>query len=161
MGETRIIALCEDEQQCIGHIRLMNKIAYALDESGDWEACRSVYPAVMVPIEMEDEEWDSNFRRFEYMIPRPVPEQKDQAQKSGEGELKHKKHTTDNKRKPDYVFCKEFQKEGRFQPSPHMEKYKDGTEVQMHHVCARCFLKNKEKNPHPETSEVCPLKGDN
>ena len=59
---------------------------------------------------------------------------------------------------PEVVFCKAFQKDKCTRQGDHIGQYKDETSpVTLRHICAKCWLKNKEKSQHPETSEACPL----
>ena len=51
-GESKIIALCDDSEEVQGRLRLMNKITYVMDDTGDWEHCREYFAAVMVSIEL-------------------------------------------------------------------------------------------------------------
>ena len=69
-GETKLIALEQDVDQYQGRLRIMNKVAYAYDDTGNWPACRSYYAAIIVAIERGEELWTSNFRRFDHMLPR-------------------------------------------------------------------------------------------
>ena len=61
-GETKIIATTQDFDEEQGRLRLLNNISYALDDTGNWSACRDYYTAIIVAIEKGEEEWVSNFR---------------------------------------------------------------------------------------------------
>ena len=147
-GETKIIAYCDDEDESQGRLRILNKIAYAYDETNNWIACREYYAAVLVAIEMQEEEWNSNFRRFELMLPRKIVT----------GKNKNKSEVEPKKRVPEVVFCKDFNKGSCVHGGAHYGKYKDENKVWLHHYCAKCLLKNKERRTHSENSDECPLK---
>ena len=72
-GESKIIATTEDFDEEQGRLRLMNNIGYAYDETNNWQACRAYYAAIMVGIELGEEQWTSNFCRFETMLPKGGP----------------------------------------------------------------------------------------
>ena len=161
-GETKIIAMSDEDEERNGRLRLMNKIAYAMDETSNWLACRQYYAAVVVAIEMGEEEWVSNFRRFENMLPKVVigaastirqgqhTANKSTNPKSIQGKSK-------SRRIPEVCFCKEYNRGDCTQESPHLGKYKDEIKpVMLHHYCAKCLLKSKIKMQHPENSEACP-----
>ena len=157
-GESKIIALVDEIQELRGRLRIMNKVAYCMDETGNWGACREYYAAVLVSIEMGEEEWDSNFRRFETMLPRRVVggiENRKIDKTWGKSERVKKV------RIPEVVFCRDYQKGRCSQEHTHKGKYKDEPGViNLEHICAKCWLKDKRKQIHPETSEACPYKMD-
>ena len=153
-GESKIIATTEDFDEEQGRLRLINKIAYAMDESNKWVACRDYYAAVVVAIELGEEEWSSNFRRFEFMLPRIIrgvgPPQ---VSKGG----KTIRESGRKNRVPETVFCKPYQRGLCPMKSSHLGTYKDHPEqVMLNHYCAKCLLKRKERLQHPETAEECP-----
>ena len=140
-GETKIIALEDYLDQAHGRLRIMNKIAYAMEESNNnWDACRDYYAAIMVALEMDEEAWTSSFRRFDsIMLPRKVAEDR----------RKTFKNSSDNrikKRIPEVVFCKEYNRGTCPQDSSHMGRYKDEKKrVLLEHCYAKCLLKTKER----------------
>ena len=152
VGESKIITLTDEVDELRGCLRLMNKISYAMDKTGNWQACRSFYAAVVVAIEMEEEDWTSNFHRFENMLPRK------QIYVETGYKGKNEKHNNKQswKRIPDTVFCRDYQKDQcKFQGS-HAVMYKEEN-IHMEHICAKCYLKNKTKSNHPGGSQACPL----
>ena len=163
-GESKIIALTDDESERNGRLRLMNKIAYAMDDTGDWVNCRNYYAAIVVAIEMGEEEWMSNFRRFESKLPRLIVTSNVITQGRVGGSKKFKvdrrvERVAERKRIPETCFCKDFNRGNCQFEGPHLGKYKDEPmAVTLHHYCAKCLLKNKQKLPHPETSEACLFK---
>ena len=160
MGESKIIALTDEQDEQNGRLRLMNKIAYAMDETNNWSACRDYCAAVVVAIEMGEEEWTSNHRRFESVLPRIVYTIDKQYNTSkGQSTKKQKHDRGDTKRRvPETCFCKLYNRGTCSEQANHMGKYKEEAKlVFLQHICAKCLLKNKEKSPHPENSEACPL----
>ena len=148
-GETKLIAMTEDMDKCHGRLRIMNKIAYAMDDvANSWQLCRAYYAAILVSIEREEERWTSNFRRFDNMLPR----------KMLVTELTKSKKSDKLRRIPDTVFCKEFNRGACQFSHSHMGKYKEETKrVLLEHICAKCWLKRKDKASHSENSNECPL----
>ena len=57
------------------------------------------------------------------------------------------------------VFCKEFNRGSCPYNESHMGKYKDEPRpVRLEHICAKCFLKSKERTFHSENLGECPYK---
>ena len=158
-GETKIISMSEDIDEMHGRLRLMNKIAYAMDDTGDWQHCREYYAAILVAIELGEESWTSSFRRYDYMIPRTVVTLHKTSHINSQD--KFAKINRQKVRIPEVVFCKDYQKGKCALQGDHTGRYKDEkTSVMLRHICARCWLKDKQKTQHPETSSACPLRGE-
>ena len=154
-GESKIIATTEDFDEEQGRLRLMNNIGYAYDETNNWQACRAYYATIMVGIELGEEQWTSNFCRFETMLPKGGPHYLGDRVNMSKDKVK----MGFKRRILDVVFCKEYQCNNcKFQTS-HLGQYKDEPgKVNLEHCCAKCWLRNKVKLAHPEMSEACPYK---
>ena len=130
-----------------------------MDETKNWEACREYYAAILVSIELGEEEWESNFRRFDNMLPRRVirmAENRDSVRKDKTGER------SERRRVPEIVFCKQYQRGNCTLQSPHWGRYKnEPNKVMMHHCCAKCILKDKVQRNHPEFDPECPNNNNN
>ena len=155
-GESKIIRICENLDELQGRLRIMNKIAYAMDESGEWEFCREYYAAVLVSIETGEEPWTSSFRRFENMLPRKLINVS--STKYRNSDIRSKQGGSNRPRIPEIIFCKEFQKGKCPETGDHAGKYKDERlTVTLRHICTKCWLKIKQKLKHPESSGACPF----
>ena len=69
---------------------------------------------------------------------------------------------TEKSKKPGVLettwFCKAFQKpEGCTKTAPHNAKVGNSFRT-VHHICANCWLKDKIKAYHPDSSQDCPYK---
>ena len=58
--------------------------------------------------------------------------------------------------KPALWFCGGYNRNKCNKVSPHDDKVR-GKLVQVHHICAACWIKNSSKQLHPECSQDCPL----
>ena len=151
-GETKVMAMADDIDELRGWLRIMNKIGYCMDETGNWQACRAYYAAVIVALEMGEENWDSNFRRFENMLPRKslMVEKLDKLDSRSKDRIRRR-------RVPELVFCKDYQRNNCEHQTAHQGKYKDEPGlVKLEHCCAKCWLRSKIKVQHPESSSACP-----
>ena len=57
------------------------------------------------------------------------------------------------------VFCKQFQRGTCDEESDHFGEL-NGQQRYLRHICAKCWLKQRKKAPHPEMDDSCPLKED-
>ena len=55
------------------------------------------------------------------------------------------------------MFCKGYQRGFCTYPQDHMGKL-NGESRFLRHICAKCWLMNKKKCPHPESSPDCPFR---
>ena len=139
-GELETIVMSDSNVEKKGRILLLRKIAHwKLQTNATWQQIRNTYAMIVRKIENCEITWEHNFDLFERHIYEKVQIKTEKTAKS----------------KAEW-FCKQYQKpEGCNKDPPHLMKI--GTTLKMvHHFCAACWIKDKSKRLHSESSNECP-----
>ena len=64
--EVRTIEVCTEPEEIIGRLRLLRKMSYL--RGNRWNVIRTMYAAVIRSIETGENNWSSNFDRFENIL---------------------------------------------------------------------------------------------
>ena len=144
-----------------GRLRLLRTLSVLLG-SYPWTAVRSVYAAVLRRIELGRMTWSSDigetmsFTLLTYAAKNPVgdsrPERQDRTN-SGKRNVgpSHKSSTGEAR----VWYCPEYQRGTCAHNEPH-QKEMYGKPVTVHHVCAKCLLRDRREAKHPDSSTACP-----
>ena len=128
-----------------GQNRIATESIWKLRSNVSWPQVRNAYAHVIRKLKNQEIGWGANWDDFERHIYDKIAltTKTEKTKKSG-GEMTW--------------FCKNFQKpEGCVKESPHMAKVGNSFK-QVLHICANCWLKDKQKKFHPESSVECPHK---
>ena len=141
-GEARTIEMCTEPSQILGRLRLLQRLAYAKLRGYEWPLIWKMYAAILTSIEARENTWDSSFNRFESIL------------YSRQNTARHVQRERDNKK----WFCRDYNKpEGCTKPNLHRAPVGAAGIIRtVHHICATCYMKNKQENKHPEGHELCP-----
>ena len=149
-GELETVLASNDDYEKTGRIELLHCIAqWQLRSNVPWPQIRNTYAHILRKIENREITWSADWDRFEKHIYDKISNAPAKETKQTAARAKNEKG--------DFVwFCKQFQKlEGCSRESPHPGRI-GNTFRQMHHICASCWLRDKQKRPHPEISSECP-----
>ena len=156
-GELEIIS--EDglpESERIGRTKLLKKIVY-FSNTYDFEGLKEFYAAWVREIEMGLKTWLDSTHELESAVlskhvkPHKYFANKTSFKKDTRPSSKSNPSSDDEK----IWFCSLYQKNKCSNRANHMVVYKGKMRMAMH-ICATCWLKDKQKLEHPESSTACP-----
>ena len=151
-GELETIHTCENTVEREGRIDLLHRITqWFLRANVSWPQIRNTYAHILQKVENREISWNADWDRFERHIYDRVINASTKTERA--------RANTTKGTKPEFAwFCKEYQKlEGCPKDAPHPGRI--GNQVrQLHHICAACWIKEKQKRTHPECSNECPHK---
>ena len=112
-----------------------------------WKCVLNFHAAVLLEIERGHVKWGDNFQMLQTTtlaggILQP---------ESGAGQ------STKQSNENPAMFCRNFQKGTCGESTDHFGDVNGVTRF-VRHICANCWLQNRKRASHPETSELCPLK---
>lgn len=142
----------------VGRLNLLKKIVY-YSSTYDFKGLREFYAAWLREIEMGKKTWHDNSNEIESAIlNKHIRPQKSTTSKFGykKDSYTHtgsSKATTSEEEK--VWFCSLYQKNKCSNRANHMIVVKGKMRMAMH-ICATCWLKDKKKLEHPESSTACP-----
>ena len=142
-GECRTILKTDNEEELIGRLRILSKIAYMYNQCQDWEKARNAYFAILSSIEEGESYWTSSFGHYDIMCP----------PRSEDGQKGEGKALVKIKTKKDF-FCREYQKAECQLNAPHRSWIKNSYE-NVEHYCAVCYKLKLGKLSHVPHSEGC------
>ena len=156
-GELEIIALTVDMVEKLGRQNFLQKMMYHAGKY-EWDCLLDLYAAVIKSIESGEKSWDDNFQDIEHMILSLRPVSRVGHDKSKVWASSAQKSTGTTSRSHRVMFCAPFQsgdcKEGEVhQASVYGKKYT------VRHICAKCWMNDKEMRSHNEASACCPFLG--
>ena len=143
-----------------GRLNLIRMLAHLLG-AYPWAAVRGVYAAVLRKIEQGQLSWSSDFHQTMHfsLLTTTGPVRSDTAAgdaraptSSGRRRAGLSNPVSDNAK---IWFCSEFQKNSCAHKEAH-QKELYGKIVTVHHICAKCLLKDRREVKHPESSLACP-----
>ncbi len=98
--------------------------------------------------------WDQDVSRLEQQMLMAFPFQmKSKIDESGNGSKRNK--PAFNKKSKKLWFCSAYQKGECTYSDKHMVDV-NGKQMNAHHICASCWVTDKVKASHPDTSPSCP-----
>ena len=153
-GELVTIGNAVNKQEVKGRTSLLQRIAtWRLRTNVSWPQIRQAFSHILRKIEDHEIDWTANWDEYERRI-------YDKVLITGNPNNSNTGSTNRPRRTNQEViwFCKAFQKlEGCPKEAPHQGRV--GNIVrQMHHICAACWLRDKVKKNHSESSSECPQK---
>ena len=144
-GECRTIMKVQSENELVGRLQVLSKVAYLYDQCRDWEKARNAYFAILSSIEEGEASWVSSFGHYDIMCPPKAEEpQKGEPRVVPRGRPQKKE-----------FFCRDYQKGDCGIPPPHKAWIKNSYEV-VDHFCAGCFKQKLGNVPHGQ--DECPNK---
>ena len=160
-GELEIITSSSvKSQEKQGRLNLLKSLAYHRASDADMSIVRGIYAAVLRRIELGQATWASDFSLFQHQVYVAKLAEIQRAKATQPRRQAGKKSSEFRKKEGRTYFCRPYQRNVcDFLESPHPGEIK-GVEVQVHHICARCYLKDREVLQHPETSSACPHFGE-
>lgn len=159
-GELEIITEARtDKTERMGRLDLLKKLMY-LSSSYELSTIKAYYAAVLREVELGHKTWKDDFQYVESAIlNKHVPKSRSSYQNSSykKTEFKSGKRQSDKKveNEDKLWFCAAYQRNKCQHKSSHTLVLK-GKMHYAHHVCATCWLKDKKKLEHPESSSACP-----
>ena len=156
-GELEIIS--EDglpESERIGRTKLLKKIVY-FSNTYDFEGLKEFYAAWVREIEMGLKTWlDSTHELESAVLSKHVKPHKYFANKTSfKKDTRPSSKSNPSSDEEKIWFCSLYQKNKCSNRANHMVVYKGKMRMAMH-ICATCWLKDKQKLEHPESSTACP-----
>ena len=150
-GELEILSSGRiSESEFLGRLNLMRILAYE-SHVYPFRAISEWHSAYLHCIEMGRGDWSLSPYAIGQAIlarHRPMdPKSKSTNLKSGQSK--------DKQKKPVLWFCASYNRSRCSKESPHEDTVR-GKLVQVHHVCAACWIKSSAKQSHPESSTACP-----
>ncbi|MCH2416897.1 MAG: hypothetical protein MK195_09080, partial [Acidimicrobiales bacterium] len=147
------------EQQKVARISHLKELMY-LSTTHHWKNVLSYHAACLLEIERGHLRWGDSFQMLQSttlaggFLRNPSSsrggfqsqsnQNRDRASSSDEGRI---------------IFCRNFQRGNCHQSRDHYGQY-NGANQLLKHICATCWLTNRQVSPHSENSETCPLRGD-
>ena len=146
-GELSTIDTCQDIIEKIGRMQLLKRVAlWRLRVNVTWPQIRNAFAHILRRIENKEVTWESDWDTFEQHI-------YDKIANTVKNEKSKKSNIAES-----VWFCKAYQRqEGCAKDSPHLAKI-GANFRQVQHICASCWLKEKQRKLHPECSVDCPSK---
>lgn len=156
-GELEIIS--EDglpDSERIGRTKLLKKIVY-YSNTYEFEGLKDFYAAWVREIEMGLKTWlDSTHELESAVLSKHLKSYKNFGYKSGfKKDTRPSSKPTPSSDEEKIWFCSQYQKNKCANRANHMVVYKGKMRMAMH-ICATCWLKDKQKLEHPESSAACP-----
>lgn len=156
-GELEIIS--EDglpESERIGRTKLLKKIIY-FSNTYAFEGLKEFYAAWVREIEMGLKTWmDSTHELESAILGKHVKPHKYFGSKTSFKKDTHPSSKSNPSSDEEKIwFCSLYQKNKCSNRANHMVVYKGKMRMAMH-ICATCWLKDKQKLEHPESSTACP-----
>lgn len=159
-GELEIIdAKLTGSPEVKGRLSLLKNLAYNKANDIETSVVRSMYAAVLRKIELGQSTWRSDFTMTMHQV---LVGKMAKVKLGGQAKRATSKKDFGNKKKDNnkLYFCKAFQKNAcDVTDTPHKGEVR-GQEVQVHHICAKCYLKDREVLGHPESSSACQYFGE-
>ena len=115
----------------------------------DWSTILELHAAVVTEIERGHRNWGDSFLDVEQKIMSVASVKKDTFKSS-----KHASSKSSSVSNSSTMFCKAFQSDKCNKSSPHMLNI-GKKQFSVSHICATCWLVEKEKRDHPECSKEC------
>ena len=143
-GEITTISRTTSRNEKHGRIRLLQNISHwKLRNAVSWIQLRSVYALILRDIENEIITWHDDFNVYQHLLTDRPPVNTVRPRENRPNET---------------WFCRQFQRpEGCSKESPHNIKW-GNKDKWVQHICAKCWLRDKVKRYHAETSNECPNK---
>ena len=152
-GEISIIAaddLSESERK--GHVDLLKKIIY-YSKTYEFNGLIAFYAAWLREIELKKKSWSDDPQQIEAAIL-----SKYLLKNKGFSSFYKKENKADSNDDKTW-FCSDYQRNKCKHRSSHLKVHNDKQKLASH-ICASCWLKDKNKLEHPELSSSCPHLGD-
>ncbi len=145
-GETQhILANSPPADEVTGRLKLVQLVAYH-SKSYQWQACLNFFGAVLLEVERGLRTWsDCNFQETEASTLYQYPIPKKASVATAQSDLSAT------------FFCRAFN-QGQCSRSGDHDSFYRGQTRKMSHICAKCWIVDKTKKTHRETSDSCPHK---
>ena len=153
-GELVTIGNTTNKDEIKGRTQLLQRIAtWKLRTNVTWAQVRQAFAHILRRIEDHEITWKANWDDFERRIyDRVLPTNPTQGTSTvGQPRVRRSNNVEVT------WFCKAYQREGCTKESPHSGKIGNAFK-QLHHICAACWLKERVRRAHPESSLDCPQK---
>ena len=150
-GELEIIA-CVDVYavEKAGRLELLRKIAYYYG-TYEFAGLKSFYAAWLREIELGKKKWSDDSQQIETAILSKYVLKN----KAASNFKKDTSSNFNNSMEERVWFCSEFQRNKCLHKNNHLCVIK-GKQRMATHICASCWLKDRKKMEHPESSSCCP-----
>ncbi len=150
-GETQhMLVNNPPSEEVTGRLRLLQLVAYH-SKTYTWQSCLNFHGSVLLDIERGLRTWsDNNFQALEAQSLYQNPLNRGNlSSKSKSSQLETSQNGT--------LFCQDYNK-GKCRLQSEHECQIKGITRTVNHICAKCWIKEKVKRIHPETSGTCPNK---
>ena len=157
-GKLLIINAATDPDEILGRTQLLQRIAmWRLRNNVSWPQVRQTFAHILRRLEDREITWRANWDDFERRIYDKVHSTVYTTNQPPTTRPRRTNNAPSNNNEVVW-FCKNFQRiEGCPKDAPHPGRI-GNTFRQLHHICAACWLRDKVKKYHPETSSECPHK---
>ena len=157
-GELLTINSTIDMNEARGRTKLLQRVAmWRLRTNVSWPQVRQAFAAILRMVEDHEIGWNASWDDYERRIYDKVLSPSGSSTTSS-GSTGKPRRINNNNSDNIVWFCKNYQRiEGCSKEAPHQGRI--GNMVrQLHHICAACWLKDRIKRSHSESSSECPQK---
>ena len=120
----------------------------------DWETVLDIHAAIVIEIERGNRRWGDSF----WDIESRVWHTKQSGKKGNTQSFSGKSNAPKSNSGQGVMFCKAYQSGKCTKQSPHNVIF-GGKKYLVTHICATCWIVEKEKRSHPESSSDCKWAG--
>mgnify|MGYP001547186676 CR=1 FL=1 len=166
-----------NREEQAGRLRVLKRLAYLKSSQVTNDTIKDIYAAIFRRIELGLANWSSDFSDIvnNMMVSRANRARANTKQGTGSNSssqqkwANRKQQTWSQKESQmsgretqpqssglSVFFCKDYQRNRCSQPESEHRAHVRGQEVQVLHICASCYLKDRVLNYHPESSSICP-----
>ena len=144
------------EVERMGRLSLLQGVAYVAG-SHDWNTARSLYAAAVRKVELGLLNWGSDFSKVEQTVLSKAVARGQKGRytvnfSSGSSGGSTSQSKTDNRT----WYCRAFQYGKCSLAEPHTDRLATGKTVNVIHICAECWTRDKKKLNHPQGDSQCP-----
>ena len=157
-GELTTIINCDDPVKAQGRTEILQRVSlWRMRANVTWAQVRGTYSYIVRCIENQEIDWEADWDRFERHIYEKIVIPNISSTSSQNTQPTRRPSRTASSSSGDIVwFCKQYQRaESCQKESPHSGRIGNSFK-QVHHICAACWLKDRVRRPHPESSAECP-----
>ena len=148
-----ILFSCNTSAELITRLEYLKSLMYNA-EVCSWNSILEYNAAVYTAIERGDKQWGDHFLQLESRILRANQSFLNRNPNNRDRQ-KVKQNVTQSENNNRVWFCKPYQSQNcPFNFTPHSSTIGNRT-VQVEHICASCYIADKTKQNHPESSSTC------
>ena len=158
-GYAAILRKCKDAKKREHRLAHFEHLMY-LTTRYQWRSVLSYHAAVLLEIERGNRKWGESFQDLENttVAGNFINNYRGGGSNNGLRQRSKPGTNTTNDGEGRVLFCRNFNKGTCSHTQDHNGSFEGETQL-LRHICAVCWLGSRKKASHAETSENCPLKG--